>query len=260
MCELLGINFNEPVNCSLSFRGFRKQGESNPDGWGIALHNGETFIIHKEPLNVSTSQYALSIQKDPSFESTIFLAHIRKASRGEIKHCNTHPFSQFFKEKEIVFAHNGTICEPLKEKQSIRFIQEGDTDSERFFCDLLDEMADRNIQFSDYDQIQDLLIYQNHSENNKMNLLFSDGMHLFCYRDLHGHNNLFVMERSSPFEPIQFRDTDWVVDLEQEKRPSQRGYVIASCRLTSETWSPLTCGCLYVFQNGRCIFGSIHSR
>ena len=38
MCELLGMNFNGPVYCGFSFRGFTNRGNRNPDGWGIALY------------------------------------------------------------------------------------------------------------------------------------------------------------------------------------------------------------------------------
>ena len=48
MCELLGLNFNEPVKCGFSFRGFRHRSESNPDGWGIGRYSGKDAVIRKE--------------------------------------------------------------------------------------------------------------------------------------------------------------------------------------------------------------------
>ena len=43
MCELLGLNFNEPVRCGFSFRGFRQRGIDHSDGWGIGRYNGKKF-------------------------------------------------------------------------------------------------------------------------------------------------------------------------------------------------------------------------
>ena len=45
MCELLGLNFNEPVTCSFSFRLFRERGNDHPDGLLIGSGN---FVFLRE--------------------------------------------------------------------------------------------------------------------------------------------------------------------------------------------------------------------
>lgn len=56
MCELLGLNFNQPVRCSLSFIGFRHRGEYNPHGWGIVRFDGRACQVFKEPVKGSNSK------------------------------------------------------------------------------------------------------------------------------------------------------------------------------------------------------------
>lgn len=56
MCELLGLAFNNPINPSLSFRGFRRRGNKNPHGWGIAFYPDNSCQIIKEPLNADNSE------------------------------------------------------------------------------------------------------------------------------------------------------------------------------------------------------------
>jgi len=74
-----------------------------------------------------------------------------------------------------------------------------------------------------------------------MNLLFSEGEHLFSYKDKDSHNGLWITERISPFGIVSLKDEDWEIDLAEEKHPDQRGYVIASHPLTkNEKWTDLT--------------------
>lgn len=58
MCELLGLSFNQPVRCSLSFRGFRSRGERNSDGWGVARYEVRVCQIFKEPVKAPSSTLA----------------------------------------------------------------------------------------------------------------------------------------------------------------------------------------------------------
>jgi len=58
MCELLGLDFNQPVRCSFSFRGFRHRGEHNPHGWGTARFDGRASQVFKEPIRAPRSRLA----------------------------------------------------------------------------------------------------------------------------------------------------------------------------------------------------------
>ena len=58
MCELLGLNFNEPVTCSFSFLRFRQRGNDHPDRWGIGRYNAKSLQLSRNRQTVGA--YALS--------------------------------------------------------------------------------------------------------------------------------------------------------------------------------------------------------
>lgn len=253
MCELLGLNFNLPVQPSFSFRGFSHRGEKNPHGWGIARYDGKACQIFKEPINARESKLAEFIRDYEPFRSNIFVSHVRDASLGDHTLQNTHPFLRVFRSRDFVFAHNGTL-KTLPEKSEVAFLPVGETDSELLFCALLTKLTSRKIHLDDYEKIEKVL--RGFNESGTMNVLFSEGEQLYCYRDKDGHNGLCITERISPFQIVSLRDEDWEIDLAEEKHPDQRGFVIASHPLTkNENWTDLVPGSLIVLKNGRYVYG-----
>ncbi len=255
MCELLALNFNQPVRCSLSFRGFCHRGERNADGWGIARFDGRACQIFKEPIQAPQSKLATFLRDYESFKSKIFIGHVRLASQGERALENTHPFVRVFRSREVVFAHNGTVSLSIP-KPALKFRPVGETDSEHLFCALLTELSQRGIGFSKFKEIENILRYFNHY--GSMNLLFSEGEHLYVYRDEGDCNGLCMIERKAPFDRVSLEDEDWEVNLAEEKHPDQRGVVIATRPLTNESWKEFEPGSLSVFKDGQCIYGGHH--
>jgi predicted glutamine amidotransferase len=253
MCELLGLSFNQPVRCSLSFRGFRDRGARNPDGWGVARYAGPACQVLKEPVEAPGSRLAEFIRDYDAFTGRVFVAHVRWASRGAVELKNTHPFSRTFRSRDVVFAHNGTVDDAVAAGR-LSFHRVGRTDSELLFCALLTGLSERRIAFTDYAQIEGLLRGFNH--HGHMNVLFSDGDHLFAYRDQGGYTGLCVTQRRAPFDVARLRDEDWEVDLAEEKRPDQRGYVVATRPLTDERWTHIPPGSLLVVRHGERVYGS----
>lgn len=253
MCELLGLNFNQPVRCSLSFRGFRHRGEHNPHGWGIARFDGRACQIFKEPIKAPNSRLATFLRDYEPFVSKIFIGHVRYASRGNLSLQNTHPFVRTFRSREVALAHNGTL-KPVMPKARLKFYPVGETDSEYLLCALLTVLSEQAISFKDFKGIEATL--RKFNEAGTMNLLFSEGDHLYAYRDHDGYNGLCMTERTAPFDRVSLRDEDWEVDLAEEKRPDQRGFVIATRPLTDEKWNDLVLGSLYVFKDGQCVYGA----
>lgn len=254
MCELLGLNFKLPVSPSFSFRGFRHRSASNPHGWGIARYEGKACQIFKEAADAQESKLAEFVRDYELFQSQIFIGHVRDATRGGNNLTNTHPFKRVFGSNEVVLAHNGTMeTLPLK-KEQLSFLPVGETDSEEIFCGLLTMMDSDHIQFTDFKEIEQTL--QEFNKLGKMNLLFSEGEHLYVYRDKDGHNGLCITERISPFGVKSLKDEDWEIDLAAEKSPGQRGFVIASHPLTkNESWTDLEKGMLLVLQEGEIVYG-----
>jgi len=255
MCELLGLNFKNPVSPSFSFRGFRHRSEGNPHGWGIARYEGSACQILKEAVDAQQSKLAEFVRDYELFQSRIFIGHVRDASRGNHTLQNTHPFKRVFGSNEVVLAHNGTMDSMPYQKDQLSFLPVGETDSEEIFCSLLTKMESDQTPFTDFHQIENTL--QEFNKGGKMNLLFSEGEHLYVYRDKDGHNGLCLTERISPFGVKSLKDEDWEIDLAAEKGPGQRGFVIASHPLTkNETWKDLITGSLVVFKDGDLIFGN----
>lgn len=253
MCELLGLNFNRPVPCSLSFRGFRHRGEHNPHGWGIARFDGRACQVFKEPIKAPNSKLATFLRDYESFVSKIFIGHVRYASRGNHTLQNTHPFLRTFRSREFVLAHNGTL-DPVIPRSALKFYPVGETDSEYLLCALLTMLSKDGISFTDFQRIEAVL--REFNRFGTMNLLFSEGDHLYSYRDQNGYNGLCIIERTAPFDRVSLRDEDWEVDLNEEKHPNQRGFVIATRPLTDEKWNDLPPGSMRVFKDGQCVYGA----
>jgi glutamine amidotransferase len=256
MCELLGLAFNKPVSPGLSFRGFRHRAERNRDGWGLAAITAKKAQITKEPIRADQSDVSRSLRDDPSLVAPIFIGHVRAASCGEVSPRNTHPFTRRINGSTFVFAHNGTLDrEPLKRRVDAAFPVEGTTDSEMAMCVLLSWMAREQVDSCSYPLIEDFL--KDLNATGRLNLLFSDGKRLYCYHDQGGYNGLCYTHRQAPFSHVSLRDEDWEVDLGEEKAPDQKGFVIASRKLTDgEDWHAFRPGSLMVFERGDVVYGA----
>ncbi len=136
----------------------------------------------------------------------------------------------------------------------LKFHPVGETDSEYLLCALLTILSENKIHFTDFRRIKAILCEFN--KFGSMNLLFSEGTHLYCYRDKNGYNGLCMIERTAPFGRVLLRDEDWEVDLAEEKHPDQRGFVIATRPLTNEKWKELLPGTLRVLKDGHCVYGA----
>lgn len=261
MCELLGMSFNLPIRPSISFRGFRHRGKHNPDGWGIAFYPDECASaaqVIKEPIEAKESKLSKFLKDYEKVKSKIFVAHVRRASMGKVGYKNTHPFCRELNGVEYVFAHNGTLSATFKKILKLgRFKPIGETDSEHAFCYLLKCIEERRIaqwKKNDFDWLIEKLREIN--EYGTFNCIFSDGKHLFCYYDQNGHNGLCFVQRKPPYRKIRLLDEDWEINLAEEKRQEQTGYIIATRRLTDESWENFKFGELIVFRDGEMIYSN----
>lgn len=252
MCELLGLCFNQPVNCRFSFAQFSTRGERNPHGWGLAYFDRDRAEIIKEDTSAAESERAKSLRNSTALTSHIFIGHVRLASVGDVNLENTHPFSKRFRGRDFVLAHNGTVRGDLG-VPDLRFHPEGETDSERLLCALLTRLDEEDIPLTAFARIESIL--REFNAFGRMNLLFSEGDHLFCYRDQKGYNGLCAVHRRAPFGDEIFKDKDVQLYLPKEKHPSQRGYVIATEPLTvREDWRDIPPGTLQVYSMGKSVY------
>ena len=57
MCELFGLCSAKKVNCNEILGTFFSHGETNPDGWGLAVFDGNSANIEREPISAAESVY-----------------------------------------------------------------------------------------------------------------------------------------------------------------------------------------------------------
>jgi len=129
------MNCNVPTDIMFSFTGFAMRGgrtDTHQDGWGIAFFEGagvRHFVDHQPAVH---SPIADLIKHYP-IKSKNVIAHIRKATQGEVNLENCHPFVRELWGRYWVFAHNGDLKE-FHPHLDGAYRPVGTTDSERAFA------------------------------------------------------------------------------------------------------------------------------
>lgn len=236
MCELLGMSFNQDVRANFSFRGFVKHSRQNPDGWGVAFYPdaGYAAQIIKEPIIANSSPMVNFLKGYRKLCSSVYISHIRQATSA-VSYANTHPFRRELRGREFIFAHNGDLKNNYRTELLLgKWKPVGITDSEFAFCHLMD-IIERKVSAwnpESFALIEESLKHINTYGN--FNCLFSDGEYLFCYRDVSGYKGLRYTKRQAPFGNVQFIDEDIEINLSEDKRMTEFGYIIATNPLTNE--------------------------
>lgn len=250
MCQLLGMNCNTPTDICFSFTGFQARGgatDHHRDGWGIAFFEDGGVRLFVDPQPSCSSPVAELVRNYP-IRSLNVIAHIRKATQGQVSLANTHPFIRELWGRYWVFAHNGNLLD-YQPALSGRFRPVGSTDSERAFCALLDQLAQRFADAPPLDALQDAIreLADRIGQHGEFNFLLSDGQALFA----RCATRLCYVVRQAPFSVAHLADQDVSVDFSELTTERDRVAIIATTPLTdNETWQPLAPGELRVFQNG----------
>lgn len=146
MCRLFGFRsiIYSKVHSSLlhADNALMSQSIRNPDGWGVAFYREDTPHLIKSADRALDDHIFQKVSGVVSSQSVI--AHLRKATQGDLSILNSHPF-QYGK---WVFAHNGNLknFSEYKEKllaaidPDLRPFVLGTTDSEVIFYLLLSEI------------------------------------------------------------------------------------------------------------------------
>ena len=257
MCELLGLSFDTEVNVQLAFPGLQAGATENADGWGVAWYDEYGTEIIKEARPADRSRLARSFLEELGARSRIFVSHIRRATAGSAGYPNTHPFYRRLNGRTWVFAHNGTIDPGPLDASSREYRPIGESDSELIFCHLLSWLKESAIVLEDRNDF--VLLHRKLLEINRLgevNLIFSDGNRLFAYHDRAGYVGLHYLLRKAPFQVAKLRGQYLTVDLSKVLNPGESGYIVASTRLSDESWISVKQGQLLVFSEGRSIFSS----
>lgn len=233
MCELFGMSSGLPIRAAIPLRQLGRHGGAvadNPDGWGIARLEDERLVIDKSPEPAAESTRFAQLAE--TVRSTLVIAHVRKANppTGRTE-ANTHPFVRDCCGRSWVFAHNGKVASLLepdgccRPRLSALF---GDTDSERAFCFLLEEIAGVVTagEAGEASWVQTVaklgaLI----ASYGRFNFLLSDGDVLIAY----GHDRLHLLAQRVD----RFSRT-----------------LVATEPLTADDWEPFRPGEFRVFRAG----------
>ncbi len=247
MCQLLGMNANTPTDVMFSFAGLATRAHEHKDGFGIAFFEDRGLRHFIDHHSARQSPVAELVKRYP-IKSDNVIAHIRKATQGRVALENTHPFVRELWGRYWVFAHNGDL-KGFAPRLHAAFRPVGDTDSERAFCWLMQELAKSHAGVPGVDELSRTLreLLPELARHGTFNLLLSNGQALWA----HATTALWSLQRQHPFGAATLADEDLSVDFAALTRPTDRVAVIATEPLTTgEPWSAFAGGELRVFVDG----------
>jgi predicted glutamine amidotransferase len=255
MCQLLGMSCKEPATINFSLEGFQARGgltDEHKDGWGIAFFEDQGCRVFLDHQPASTSPLVQAI-KALHIKSRTVIAHIRKATFGEVSLRNCHPFQRELWGQTWIFSHNGDL-HSFHPEAGERFTPQGETDSERAFCFLMDALVKRFPHATSSRRPNDDELYaalQQISETisayGSFNILLSNGDILFTHCSTH----LSYVERDYPFTHVTLVDCDISLDLNTHNSHADRMVIIATKPLTrNEPWVICKPGETFMFRNG----------
>ncbi len=250
MCQLLGMNCNTPTDICFSFEGFHARGgltDVHRDGWGIAFFENAGCRLFLDSRATIESPVANLVRQYP-IRSMNVIAHIRKATQGEIALENTHPFMRELWGRYWIFAHNGNLMDFDPELDG-SFLPVGRTDSERAFCLLLQNLRARFRVQPPREELFSALrdLTSAIAPHGEFNYLLSNGDCLFA----HCSTKLAYIVRKAPFAVAHLKDQDVTVDFSEVAKPDDRVALVATAPLTdNEAWTHLQPGMLMMFVDG----------
>lgn len=238
MCEVFGLSAKKPVEINGWLNVLYSHSEKFPNGWGLAVINGNEVNIEKEPVQAIASTYLKNRLTQP-IRTCSALAHIRHAVPESMQYCNCHPFTQKdISGRRWTATHNGAIFQftPLEQYKEI---QVGVTDTERILLYLVDqisrreESAGRSLDAEERFQVLDEIMCSM-AEENRLNLLLFDGEYLYAHTNKKG--DLFYCQ-------------------------TEEYAVVATVPMDDRVWKPVPFTTLVAFKDGELVFtGTNHGK
>jgi len=247
MCQLLGMNANTATDVMFSFTGLATRADEHKDGFGIAFFEGRGLRHFVDHHSARVSPLAELVKHYP-IKSDNVIAHIRKATQGQVALENTHPFQRELWGRYWVFAHNGNLAD-FHPRLHAAFKPVGQTDSERAFCWLMQELAKAHADVPSIEELSHTLreLAPQLARHGTFNMLLSNGQALWA----HGSTKLHYLLRRHPFGEARLADEDLSVDFAQHTTAQDRVAIIATEPLTrDEPWVAFQPGELKVFVGG----------
>ncbi|HEX9244334.1 MAG TPA: class II glutamine amidotransferase [Anaeromyxobacter sp.] len=258
MPNLLAISFEGELAPSFDLRCLHP-GRTPPDGWGIGYYPGgePSATVLKEPAPPNGSIRSELVKAWEHLESSLFVVHVRTATWGAPTHANTQPFSRAWGGRDWLFAHSGSLREPLPHRPHAGFEPVGSTDTETLHCELLRRIAERGwASLGDADLQVVLGWFTSLNGLGSLTSVLTDGSDLLVYADADAAaGGVFVQEVFPPFARLAFSDRDLVVDLAARGAKSRKGVVVSSepLEVDSESigeWRRLAPGHMLLVRQG----------
>lgn len=177
MCMIYGFSGKQNYNLAKTLKEFYSRSNLHPDGWGIGRYlQKEIPYVYRAPKSAKTDRELMSMKE---LLSDLCIAHIRKATVGELSVENTHPFKADIEGKTWIFAHNGTVSQTAftgKKNSAVK----GETDSERAFWHIMNTI-DREREIESIEESVKHL-----ASHGKFNMVLIDGERLYVHTNMRG--------------------------------------------------------------------------
>ena len=173
MCELLAVSSGRKIKVNALLKTFFDRSDEHPNGWGLAILDGNNVSLEREPVKAKNSLY-LKNRLSANIVTSNLLAHIRN----------------------WVLMHNGTIFDsPVISAYQYRQI--GSTDSERVLLYLVDQVNKKILDDMNFFDVNERFktvesVIAKLSPENKLNLVIHDGEYLYVHKNDVG--TLFMKE------------------------------------------------------------------
>lgn len=254
MCQLMGMSCNNRASTTFSFNGFSARGgltADHVDGWGIAFFDGKGCRVFQDDQPASVSPLADYVRQHP-IKSNVVVAHVRKATQGDVQSANCHPFQREWWGRTWVFAHNGDLRD-IESPSGCQDIPVGTTDSERAFCALMHRLRQHfkaDQQPPSWTELAPVLadITNALAAHGNLNMLLSDGQALY----VHCSTQLHQLTRRHTFPNARLVDRDMSLDLGPLNAEGDVMTLLATEPLTlDEPWQALATGEFRVYVQGQ---------
>jgi glutamine amidotransferase len=262
MCQLFALSSSAPTAVTFSFTGFSARGGrtgAHVDGWGIAFHDQKGCRVFIDEKRASDSPLAEFLRKQP-IRSRNVLAHIRKATQGPVHLSNCHPFVREWRGQHWTFCHNGDL-KHFHPRLNGDFEPVGDTDSERAFCWILQQLRARfrGLERPCWGELAEAIVElaPNVARYGVFNFLLCNGESTFAYCT----TELTWMKRGHPFPKVSLIDQDMSINLGDANRREDHMMLVATEPLThGESWKRFVPGELKVLVGGAEVWSSLERK
>ncbi|MGB5832209.1 MAG: class II glutamine amidotransferase [Thiohalocapsa sp.] len=265
MCELFAMSSRVPATLSFSLERLARHGGADGphrDGWGVAFYEGPDCLLLREPRPASESSL-MHFTERRGLRTRMALSHIRLATFGSRSLRNTQPFARELGGRMHLFAHNGDLPSlldvPAAPGAAFRAI--GDSDSERAFCGLLEQVAPlwRGLSAEAVPPLAERMsAIAGHARELRTkgpaNFIYADSDALFVHADRRTQRDgrvrppgLYLLQRCCWRSAAELEDAGVTLSTMR-----QDVALVASVPLTDELWEPLAGGELIALSNGLC--------